>query len=101
MRLGRVCGTVVSTVKAAGLARYKLLLVEEVDADDPAGSAGAAGGAFVAVDLVGVGIGEIVLVTHGSGARIDESTHAVPTDAAIVAIVDSMQLDSRTTFVKR
>jgi microcompartment protein CcmK/EutM len=99
MRLGRVCGNVVSTVKAEGLMRYKLLLVRDVDAADP--NAGEKAGApYVAVDLVGSGEGEIVLVSHGGAARIDDGTSTVPTDAAIVAIVDSAQLDSRSTFTK-
>ena len=100
MRLGRVCGNVVSTVKAGGLARYKLLLVRDVDAADPDAAAGA-GAPYVAVDLVGSGEGEVVLVTHGSAARIDAGVDSVPTDAAIVAIVDSAQLGSRSTFIKR
>jgi ethanolamine utilization protein EutN len=100
MRLGRVCGNVVSTVKADGLTRYKLLLVRDVDAADP-GAEGDGGVPYIAVDLVGSGEGEIVLVAHGSAARIDAGTGTIPTDAAIVAIVDSAQLDSRTTFIKR
>jgi microcompartment protein CcmK/EutM len=99
VRLGRVCGNVVSTVKAAGLARYKLLLVRDVDALDP-DAASELGRPYVAVDLVGSGEGEIVLISHGSAARIDADTGAVPTDAAIVAIVDSARLDARTTFTK-
>jgi microcompartment protein CcmK/EutM len=101
MRLGRVCGNVVSTVKAGGLTRFKLLFVRDVDARDPAGERGNDGPVYVAVDLVGVGEGEIVLVSHGGAARIDHAAGSVPTDAAIVAIVDSTQLDSQTTFVKR
>jgi ethanolamine utilization protein EutN len=101
MRLGRVCGNVVATVKADGLSSYKLLLVREVDPRDPLGGDGDASAAvYAAVDLVGVGEGEIVLVAHGGAARVDEGTARVPTDAAIVAIVDSARLDSRTTFVK-
>ena len=100
MRLGRVCGNVVSTVKADGLMRYKLLLVRDVDATDP-DAVGEPGTPYVAVDLVGSGEGEIVLVSHGGAARIPEGTGSIPTDAAIVAIVDSAQLDARTTFIKR
>jgi len=99
LRLAKVCGNVVSTVKAEGLLRYKLMFVRDVDAEDPAGRA--AGTPYVAVDLVGSGDGEIVLVSHGSAARIDAGASAVPTDAAIVAIVDSAQLDARSTFHKR
>jgi microcompartment protein CcmK/EutM len=101
MRLGRVCGNVVSTVKADGLMRYKLLLVRDVDAADPIAESASGTPPYVAVDLVGSGDGEIVLVSHGSAARIDDGTSKVPTDAAIVAIVDSAQLDSRSTFLKR
>ena len=100
MRLGRVCGNVVSTVKADGLMRYKLLLVRDVDAADPMAE-GSQSQPYVAVDLVGSGEGEIVLVSHGGAARIDAGTTTVPTDAAIVAIVDSAQLDARNTFLKR
>ena len=99
MRLGRVCGNVVATVKAAGLTRYKLLLVEDVDATNPSAREERVA-AYSAVDLVGAGVGEIVLVSHGSAARIDDGAAAVPTDAAIVAIVDSVHLDARGTFNK-
>jgi microcompartment protein CcmK/EutM len=99
MRLGRVCGNVVSTVKAGGLMRYKLLFVRDVDAANPSLDVASAA-PYVAVDLVGSGEGEIVLVSVGGAARIDAGASAVPTDAAIVAIVDSAQLDSRNTFRK-
>jgi microcompartment protein CcmK/EutM len=100
MRLGRVCGNVVSTVKAAGLVRYKLLLIRDVDAADPS-SDGRDSAPFVAVDLVGAGEGEIVLVSRGGAARIDGDSSSIPTDAAIVAIVDSVQFGPRSTFNKR
>ena len=99
MRLSRGCGTVVSTGKADGLLRYKSLMVRDVDPADPAAEA-AASLPYVAVDLVGSGDGEIVLVSHGGAARIDAGTSTIPTDAAIVAIVDSTRLDSRNTFNK-
>jgi ethanolamine utilization protein EutN len=90
---------VVATVKADGLARFKLLLVRDIDASNPARE-DTGGPVYAAIDLVGVGDGEVVLVAHGSAARIDYGAGAVPTDAAIVAIVDSARLDSHTTFVK-
>jgi microcompartment protein CcmK/EutM len=99
MRLGRVCGNVVSTVKAAGLARYKLLVVRDVDAAAPL-SEPDRGGSYIAIDLIGAGDGDIVLVAHGSAARVDHGAGAVPTDAAIVAIVDSVLVGSTTTFTK-
>jgi microcompartment protein CcmK/EutM len=104
MQLARVRGNVVASAKTNGLASHKLLLLEAVPALDPMASAGAkpaADSLYVAIDLVGAGVGEVVLVTLGSAARIERDGQSVPTDAAIVGIVDSVQLDGKTTFVKR
>lgn len=105
MQLARVCGNVVASIKAAGLSAHKLLLVEPVSAMSPlvqnSGGDQTVIGVYVAVDLVGAGIGEVVLVTRGSAARIDGDTRSVPTDAAVIAIVDSVQLDGKSTFIKR
>jgi microcompartment protein CcmK/EutM len=100
MRLGRIRGTIVSTVKYSGLASYKLLLVSDVDPAEPGGEAVDASKPYVAIDLIGAGDGEVVLVAHGSAARIQDGCQAVPTDAAVVGIVDSVQLGSKTTFNK-
>jgi len=99
MRLGRIRGTIVSTVKSSGLASYKLLLVSDVDPAEPGGAVDS-GRPYVAIDLIGAGDGEVVLVAHGSAARIQDGCQAVPTDAAVVGIVDSVQLGSKTTFNK-
>lgn len=106
MQVARVRGNVVASVKAPGLTAHKLLLLEAVPALNPLGSLGDAKGAlaqllYVAVDLVGAGVGEVVLVTQGSAARVDRDGQSAPTDAAIVAIVDSVVLDGQATFVKR
>jgi|SRR4249919_3981797 len=104
MQLARVRGNVVASIKAPGLSTHKLLLVEAVSADDPLTSTDAMQPAqplYVAIDLTGAGVGEVVLVTLGSAARVDHDGQSAPTDAAIVAIVDSVQVDGRATFVKR
>lgn len=103
MQLARVRGNVVASIKADGLAAHKLLLLERVPATAPLGEAAAdqRSDIFVAIDLTGAGIGEIVLVTTGSAARIAADGRHAPTDAAVVAIVDSVQCDGRTTFEKR
>lgn len=97
MELGRITGQVVSTVKQQGLHSYKLLLVEPVDP-----SSGEATGTtpYVAVDLTGAGVGEMVVVSRGSAARITPGTEEVPTDAAVVAIVDSVVVAGAMTFSK-
>lgn len=79
MQLCRVVGSTVSTVKAPGLAAFKLLNVRPEHGEGPE---------FVAVDSLGAGVGELVLVATGSAARGLDATRDVPTDATIVAIVD-------------
>jgi ethanolamine utilization protein EutN len=79
MQLCRVVGSTVSTVKAPGLAQYKLLNVTPAAGDGPE---------FVAVDAVGAGVGDVVLVATGSAVRELDGLQGVAADAAIVAIVD-------------
>lgn len=103
MELARVVGQVVATVKQQGLHSMKLLLLEPVSARDDVDGDAAGSTApreYVAVDYIGAGQGEVVLVTRGSAARVDNQAVAVPTDAAVVAIVDSVVLDNKMTFSK-
>lgn len=80
MQVCRVVGSVTATAKDARLIGLKLMLVRSLaGADDPP---------FVAVDTVGSGVGERVLVVFGSAARLTAATADAPTDAAIVAIID-------------
>jgi len=79
MQLCRVVGSTVSTVKAPGLADYKLLNVAPEKGCGPE---------LVAVDAVGAGVGDLVLVATGSAVRELDGLRAVAADAAIVAIVD-------------
>ena len=79
MLVCRVVGSTVATVKAPGLADYKLLNVK------PDGSEGPE---LVAVDAVGAGVGDVVLVATGSAVRELDGLRGVAADAAIVAIVD-------------
>jgi len=100
MQLARVRGNVVASIKDAELACHRLLLVEPVSAAVPNQPVDDAAPVLVAIDLIGAGMDEIVLVARGSAARIAAGTGQIPTDAAIVAIVDSVQFDRQTTFVK-
>ena len=81
MIVGKVTGSIVSTRKNEKLVGQKLLSVrpmENMEVKDE----------FVAIDNVGAGIGETVLVARGSAARIGCSLESAPVDAAIVGIVD-------------
>lgn len=104
MKLARVRGNVVASVKDPGLAAQRLLLLESVSASDPLASDVACNTysktIFVAVDLVGAGVGEVVLVTFGSAARVAQDSQSAPTDAAVIAIVDAVQFDGKSTFEK-
>ena len=105
MQLARVRGNVVASIKDSGLAAHKLLLLEPVSAASPLGAcaaeAAAATEVYAAIDLVGAGVGEVVLVALGSAARVAARGQSTPTDAAVIAIVDSVQLDGASTFIKR
>ena len=59
------------------------------------------GRTFVVVDTVGAGEGETVLIVQGSSARLTPETEKMPVDAAIIGIVDSVNVENRTIFSAR
>ena len=89
MILARVAGNIVATRKDPRLEGYKLLIVKPVAPDGTPES-----NYLVAVDVVGAGSKELVLVVSGSSARMAEGCKDKPVDAAIVGIVDSVHLDT-------
>lgn len=95
MELARIEGSVVSTVKVDRLRGHKLMLVGLLKPDmSPSGTF------LVAVDTVGAGVGEVVLVVRGSSARQTDKTATVPTDTTIVGIVDGVVCRGRTVYDK-
>jgi microcompartment protein CcmK/EutM len=95
MELAKVEGTIVSTAKAEKLQGYKLLLLNLIQPDmKPSGNY------VVAVDAVGAGEGEVVIVVRGSSARQAEKLTNVPTDASIIGIVDTIEFKGETVFQK-
>jgi len=95
MLIARVVGDVVSTIKDDKIVGRKLLIVREVDVENQI-----VGKPIVAIDTVGAGIGEVVLIAQGSSARQTSITKETPTDAVIMAIVDSLQVQGKVTFRK-
>jgi len=87
MLLGKIVGTVVATRKDPRLTSSKLLVVRPMD---PRGKA--EGNYLVAVDTVDAGVGETVLVVSGSSARMASGLKDSPVDAAIVGIIDEIEV---------
>ena len=81
MIVGKVVGTVVSTRKNENLIGSKFMIVEPLKSMKMSGN-------LVATDNIGAGIGEVVLVSLGSAARVGCGAENAPIDAAIVGIVD-------------
>ncbi len=84
MLIGKVVGSVVSTRKNDNLVGNKFMIVEPLEGFLNNKSR------IVAVDNVGAGIGEAVLVATGSAARIGIEQNTAPIDAAIVGIIDDV-----------
>jgi microcompartment protein CcmK/EutM len=87
MILAKIVGTVVATRKDDRLVSNKLLVARPVD---PTGKA--EGSYLVAVDTVDAGIGETVLIVSGSSARMASGMKDCPVDAAVVGIIDAIDL---------
>ena len=85
MIIARILGTVVSTQKDERLKGKKLLIVRPLNIDGSDAS-----GYVIAVDTVGAGYHERVLVVAGSSARLAEGLKDAPVDAAIVGVVDTV-----------
>jgi microcompartment protein CcmK/EutM len=99
MDVGRVAGQVVATVKQLGFQGRTLLVIVPIDPED-FDREGPDKLAYIATDYVGAGLGEVVLVSRGSAARVEDSTSTVPTDAAVVAIIDSIVVENKTAYRK-
>lgn len=99
MFLAKVTGSVVSTQKAEAMTGQKLLIVEPLRVDEKSKKRlTGTGRTFICVDTVGSGEGETVLIVQGSSARFTEETKTLPIDAAIVGIIDSVQVHGSTVF---
>lgn len=87
MLLARIVGTVVATRKDERLVSSKLLVARPID---PAGKP--EGNYLVAVDTVDAGVGETVLIVSGSSARMASGLKDSPVDAAVIGIVDHVEI---------
>ena len=89
MILAKVEGSVVATMKDTHVAGRKLLIVRpQFVADRNPTQLRAGGDTFVAVDTVGAGVGEMVVICQGSSARLAPDLKEAPVDAVVMGIVD-------------
>jgi microcompartment protein CcmK/EutM len=95
MKIAKVVGVTISTVKEPRLENSKMLLV--CDADQ---TGAVTGTPYIAQDIVGAGPDELVIVVVGSSARVAAMDINTPVDAVIVGILDSIQFEGTTTFKK-
>lgn len=101
MFIGKVTGNVVATQKLKAVEGKKLLTIEayNVTTDTPP-KLKPTGRVAIAVDVLGAGEGEMVLVTQGSSARLTDSTKSVPVDAIIIGIVDTVHIGAEKLYDK-
>lgn len=83
MLIGKVVNNIWATRKHEGLEGFKLMVVDILEQSGQTNSS-----SVVAIDNIGAGIGDFVLVACGSAARIVTRNESTPIDAAIVAIID-------------
>jgi len=95
MLLVQIVGTVVSTLKDPKLDGLKLLISKEIELNGKLTDR-----YHVAVDTVGVGQGEVVVLVRGSSARLTEATDKKPVDTAIIAVVEEIEVDGKVIWKK-
>ena len=95
MLLAKVKGTIVSTKKADSIRGPKYLLVQVCDHREKLRKQ-----FVVALDLVGAGVGEVVIIAQGSSARQTKMTFEKPIDAVVAGIVDLIEEKGAVTYRK-
>ena len=102
MFFAKVVGSMISTQKVATMTGHKLMLVEPYKVD-PATKTRliGTGRSFVAIDTLGSGVGDMVLVTQGSSARLTPETKNLPIDAVIVGLIDQVSVEQGCVYDRK
>ena len=99
MFLARVIGSVVATKKDSAMTGRKLLLLRPLVVDEAQPDCLRAGAnTIVAVDALGAGRDDLVLFCQGSSARAAEGMKTLPIDAAVIGIVDTVDVLNRQVY---
>lgn len=88
MKIGKIIGSAWATKKDESLNGYKLLIASPVNVEKPEEKHAP----IVVADTIGAGVGEVVILCTGSGARNATPTSRIPIDATVVAIVDDLEI---------
>ena len=100
MFIAKVRGNVVTTQKVPKMTGRKLLIIEPMRVDEDNKKMFPTEKCFVAVDSIGAGFGELVLVTQGSSARMTEGTSDAPVDCVIIGIIDTVNVPTGSVYSK-
>ena len=99
MFLARITGNVTATHKVPVMTGQKLFVVEPLRVNEKTKKdLQPTGRTFIAVDTLGAGEGEFVLVAQGSSARMTPETENMPIDAVVIGIVDKVQIDDKCVY---
>jgi microcompartment protein CcmK/EutM len=102
MFVAKVTGAVVSTAKVDSMIGQKLLVVEPYRLDgNSRDRLVTTGRTFVAVDALGAGVGDMVLISQGSSARFTPETNKLPIDTVVIGIVDSVSIERATVYSRQ
>ena len=99
MFVAKVTGSVVATQKVEEMVGSKLMVVEpyRLEAKERK-SLSTTGRTFIAVDTIGAGEGDFVLIVQGSSSRLTPQTKGMPIDALIIGIVDTVHVEDNCVF---
>jgi microcompartment protein CcmK/EutM len=101
MFIAKVTGSLVATQKVDSMKGHKMLVVEPFRvAPENRNQLAGSGRSLVAVDTVGAGEGEFVLITQGSSARLTPETKNLPIDTVIIGIIDTVNVGVETVYQK-
>ncbi len=101
MFVAKVTGSMIATQKVESMVGQRLLMVEPYRLDGKTRDRlVTTGRTFVAVDTVGAGEGEFVLICQGSSARLTPETKNLPVDTVVIGIVDSVHIDHACVYAK-
>jgi len=102
MFVAKVTGSIVATQKVDSMIGQKLLMVEpfRLEPKDRQ-SMVTTGRTFIAVDALGAGVGDMVLITQGSSARFTPETGKLPIDCVIIGIVDTVSIEKANIYSRQ